>query len=334
MAIRRAVESLLAISPARHSAEVLVVDNNTDEALAGDLRAYCAGLGGAVRYVREPSPGLSAARHRGVDESQGELLTFIDDDVEVTPGWLPAIQQAFEDPAVAMVGGPSIPKFTGAVPAWFWSLFVPTPFGGWMNSWLSLLDVGATRRGIDPNFIWGLNFSIRRTVHEQCGGFHPDLVPKQLQRWQGDGETGLTRKVTELGLRADYVQEALLLHLCSPERLNAEYLARRAFYQGVCASFTRIRAGEDPRGDSTPRTGLPAAERWRATAADVLQAVRQTASHWDADAAAIRKSMEAAHREGWRFHQAEVAADPRLLAWVRRADFRRADIRDELASGR
>ena len=233
VAIKAAIQSLLRISPERHKAEIIVVDNNTSQDLSDDLKAYCNTLENRVRYVREPSPGLSAARHRGAAEAQGELLTFIDDDVEVSDIWLPAIQKAFANPDVAMVGGPSIPKFTGSIPAWFWDYMGPTPYGGWMCEWLSLLDIGQDVPNINPNFIWGLDLSIRKQVMEACGGFHPDLVPAHLQRWQGDGESGLTMKTQAAGYRADYLQDALLLHLCGPDRLNVEYFKKRAYYQAV-----------------------------------------------------------------------------------------------------
>ena len=90
LVIKTAIQSLLAVSPEQHAAEILVIDNNTQEELTRDLHRdlheYCASLNGQVRYVRETSPGLSAARHRGVDESRGEIPTFIDDDVEVSGG--------------------------------------------------------------------------------------------------------------------------------------------------------------------------------------------------------------------------------------------------------
>lgn len=86
LVIKTAIQSLLAVSPEQHAAEILVIDNNTQEELTRDLHEYCASLNGQVRYVRETSPGLSAARHRGVDESRGEIPTFIDDDVEVSGG--------------------------------------------------------------------------------------------------------------------------------------------------------------------------------------------------------------------------------------------------------
>lgn len=325
-AIESALGSLLAQSPERHDAEILVVDNNADEALADALRAHCAQLEGRVRYAREPSPGLTAARHRGIREARGDLLTFVDDDVEVGAGWLEAVQSGFSDPQVGVVGGPSVPRFTGSVPAWFWGFLARTPYGGWMCPWLSLIDIGNDVRGISPAYLWGLNFSIRRSVVVACGGFNPDLVPAQLQRWQGDGETGLATSVEAAGIRADYLQGALVFHQCGPERLSAEYFRKRAFYQGVAESFTTIRSGRDPRPDSAPAERSLLRRALRA-AADALAGGIGTREARKAIADAAR----AARVEGWRFHQREVAADPRLLQWVRRADYLDADIRSEAA---
>lgn len=329
IAIKAAIRSLLALSPDQYETEILVVDNNTQEDLAKDLLDYCVSLHDQVRYIREPNPGLSAARHRGIEESRGHILTFIDDDVEVSSGWLKAIHKGFEDPEVGMVGGPSIPNFTASVPAWFWDFFSSTPYGGWMCSWLSLLDIGHDVKGIDPNYIWGLNFSIRKDVALQCRGFHPDLVPSSLQRWQGDGETGLTMKVAAAGYRADYLQQALLFHLCGPDRLNEQYFAKRAYYQGVCDSFTRIRAGDTPISGSTPGPAPTVYRRVRKHVGIALRRLQGRGSTWRQEGASVRMLTDKAYLDGWRFHQTEVAADPKLLAWIRREDFWNSDIRKE-----
>ena len=68
--------------------EVLVIDNDPDgsarEAVAGAAGGAldaAAGPGAAVRYVVEPSPGVSAVRNRALDETADRaLLVFIDDD--------------------------------------------------------------------------------------------------------------------------------------------------------------------------------------------------------------------------------------------------------------
>src|SRR5262245_6923360 len=92
------------------SAEVIVADNNSDDDLSAEIQRYCELFADDVRYARAPSPGLTAARHRGAEEARGELLTFIDDDVEPSVGWLAAIQKTFNEKNVALVGGPAIPR--------------------------------------------------------------------------------------------------------------------------------------------------------------------------------------------------------------------------------
>ncbi len=80
--------------------EVIVVDNHRGEhpevALPG------------ARVVREPRPGISAARNTGVAAATGDIVAFTDDDVEVDAGWLRAIAECF-------VAHPEISGVTGLV---------------------------------------------------------------------------------------------------------------------------------------------------------------------------------------------------------------------------
>lgn len=318
VALKNALRSLLATDPRGLDVEILVVDNNSDDALSADLQRTCAEAGDLVRYTAERSPGQTAARHRGAMEAQGELLIYVDDDVQVSKGWLSAFLRAFEDEKVGMAGGPSIPAFAGSVPSWFWDFLRPTPYGGWSCGWLSLLDIGKSVSGIDPVWIWGLNLAIRRAVLHDVGGFHPDLVPAELQRWQGDGETGLSNRVTASGVHCVYLDDALLHHSITPDRLTPEYFSRRAFYQGVCDSFTRIRAGEAPVAAVAGPRPLP-------------KPPGEAASPWVRAAYDVKTRAAVSYNDGWIFHQNETASDPLLLEWVRRPDFFTADIDAEIA---
>jgi GT2 family glycosyltransferase len=59
-----------------------------------------------IRYVREPRPGLSCARNRGVAEAAADIVVFTDDDVIVDPWWLLGIISGFRAaPNVACVTG-------------------------------------------------------------------------------------------------------------------------------------------------------------------------------------------------------------------------------------
>ena len=152
----------------------------------------------ALRYFRDDMPGLLTGRHRGAKEARGEILAYLDDDVLLAPGWLEGLRDALRDPAVVLVGGPSRPRYDGDPPSWLDELSWEFEDGRLLSS-LSLIDLGTEKRPIDPCFVCGLNFSIRKNVFHECGGFHPDLMPKALQRYQGDGETGLSLKIKKIG---------------------------------------------------------------------------------------------------------------------------------------
>jgi hypothetical protein len=178
---------------------------------------------------------------------------------------------------------------------------------------LSLIELGMVSKPVDPCLVWGLNFSIRKEVFLKCGGFHPDCIPKALQRYQGDGETGLTVKIKEMRLAALYHPGAAVTHVIPASRLTLEAFERRAFYQGVCDSYARIR-----RGGLVP----PASSRsWKDTLRPIKEGVYRSALSWRGDAKAMLYLMGRANLAGRRFHENECRYDPKLLAWVLKPDY-------------
>src|SRR3954451_6547181 len=87
-----------------HGAEIVVVDDGPDEA----TRAVAARHG--ARYVAHDGPrGLNVARNTAIDAAgDAELLVYVDDDVEVWPGWLGALLRTASDcpPEVGVLTGP------------------------------------------------------------------------------------------------------------------------------------------------------------------------------------------------------------------------------------
>jgi glycosyltransferase involved in cell wall biosynthesis len=72
--IRRALDSVLAQT--RPSDEILVVDDGSEDDLAGTLAPY----DGCVTLIRQPNGGAASARNRGIDRSRGDYIAFLDAD--------------------------------------------------------------------------------------------------------------------------------------------------------------------------------------------------------------------------------------------------------------
>src|SRR5205085_8579123 len=73
-----------------------------------------------LRYIHEETPGLSAARNRGLKEATAPIVAFLDDDALAVNDWLSAILEAFRmEPRPACVGGPVEPWWEAPKPSWF-----------------------------------------------------------------------------------------------------------------------------------------------------------------------------------------------------------------------
>lgn len=100
-AVRDVVHDVLAQLPL--GADLLVVDQSDD---SRDTAAFLAACGDArVRHLPMAALGLPAARNRGVAETQGALVWFLDDDVRLAEGCAAAMVAAFAELDVGGVVG-------------------------------------------------------------------------------------------------------------------------------------------------------------------------------------------------------------------------------------
>lgn len=324
-----ALESLLAQDHGGLEHEILVVDNGSTDATQDVVRQLAAAHPGrALRAVLEPVPGLVAGRHRGAREARGDVLCFLDDDILADPGWLRSVAEVFALPGTALAGGPCLPAFDVPPPPWLPWLWSEIPDGGTACGYLSLMDLGRAVRPVDPWMVWGLNYCIRSEALAACGGFHPDCMPPALQRYQGDGETGLSRKLKDSGRAAVYHPGALVHHRVPASRLTLDYFERREFYQGVADSYNRIRERGGLEGVSGPRPGdrTPQALRplpWRTALRRPWRLPRVLADRLRPCPVPreLLARMEKGYADGFAFHQREAAADPALLAWILKPDY-------------
>ena len=154
--LRRTLDSLVRMDGNKYDFEIIVIDNGSTDITKNVVQDFSA-RSTNIRYIYEPTPGLMSARHRGIRESHGEILAFIDDDVVVDKSWLIAINEVFANQFISLAGGPSLPIFEANKPSWLDDLFQENDRGRFCLA-LSLIDGGKKERSVSASYIFGLNY--------------------------------------------------------------------------------------------------------------------------------------------------------------------------------
>ncbi len=208
-------------------AELLVVE---DDHSSPAVRAVAERFG--ARYLCHVRPlGLNAARNTAVANSRGELLVFVDDDVEVRPGWLQALLLAArEHPHAEVFTGPIHPRLEGR--------------GGWgrrscgrEGSPITSLDLGPEDSD-RVRYAWGANMTVRRSALERVGPFDAALgLYGDEQEWQdrlraANLSGAASRNGAEAAGPIVYIAAAALDHRRAPADARLRSLARAARARG------------------------------------------------------------------------------------------------------
>lgn len=316
--LHEALQSLRSQTLPADRFEVLVIDNGSTDTTKQIVESHQRSAGN-FHYFYEPELGLHAGRHRGLKEASGHILVYADDDIRATSSWLAAIDGCFADSRVAMVGGNNYPNFIGTPPGWLMRLWGQRSLGGHAIPSLSILSLPEGRYPLDPFLVWGCNFSIRRQVILDAGGFHPDAMPQNLIRFRGDGETCVSRFVKAQGLRCMFDSRASVYHAVPAERMTWEYFRQRAYNQGISDSYSRLRSGD--RADGIRSSWIA----WLGATANAgirggLAAMRLLAPH-GLELRKLHLAMRESYRAGFAYHQKIYQDDPEVKAWVHRPDY-------------
>jgi glycosyltransferase involved in cell wall biosynthesis len=312
------IKSILNKSLSPDNYEIIVVDNGSTDSTKDVVDSFIEKFQN-VHYYYEETPGLHVGRHRGLKQAKGDILVYADDDIEAFPTWLEGIAEAFEDKNVMLVGGKNLPKFEAKPPDWIMNMWFQAHPEGNMLGYLSLLDLGDSIKEINPYYVFGCNFSIRKSVLSEAGGFHPDAMPQELIRYRGDGESYVSQYILEHGYKTLYHPKASVFHMVPKARLSENYFLHRSFNQGISDSYAQLRRNGGP-----DKTLLYLLQKWKwrfplHKAKMFLKSCIQNKSLTENDFITLR--LRKANRSGYLYHQNEVRKDQELLKWVMKKDY-------------
>ena len=150
--IRETIEEILKLN--YQNFEVIVVNDGSKDNLEAIVKEY------PVNLISTPNRGLSSARNTGMNEAQGDIIAYIDDDAYPDADWLNYLAYAYKNSNHSSIGGPNInPANDG-----FIATCVANAPGGPVHVLLS--DEIAEH-------IPGCNMSFKKEALKKIGGFDP-----------------------------------------------------------------------------------------------------------------------------------------------------------------
>jgi glycosyltransferase involved in cell wall biosynthesis len=210
--------------------ELLLVDNNCSDHTPQVAERFSGRL--PLRYLLEPTQGLSHARNRALREAQGNALVFTDDDVRPLPEWLSAYADAFRDYSQAeYFGGRIIPWWPQGKPNWVRDINMALLSGLFVS-----YDLGGELHWYSPEEMhpYGANFALRRSLFERLEPFRIDLGASGNIPGRGEEAEYLQRARTA-GARGLYVPAAAVLHRVDAYRLRLAHLYEYGVQKGIAS---------------------------------------------------------------------------------------------------
>jgi len=224
--IRRLFEALFCVNGREKiDHEIVVANNALDENTAARVEALVKEFndknGARFRQVREPVPGKCRAQNRTIPLTNGEIIAFLDDDVEVRPEWLESVEAFFKNyPHDAMQGAILMRPDDEKNEALRKALY--------KYRTVDFLNYGS-EAGSDLRTLTGGNMALRRAVFDHVGLFDERLGPGGFGISE---DVEFAQRVLKAGLRIGWEPKAAVYNELDPTRLNEEAFRLRHEAQG------------------------------------------------------------------------------------------------------
>lgn len=215
-----ALKSIAENGCATEAYEIILINNNsTDHTEQECLRFQNDHPEVDSHYFVETNQGLSYARNRGIRESHGDTLLFLDDDSFIQKNYLNnLIKNLREHPDADAFGGKITPEFeSGETPKWL---------SKWNYSWVSAIDMGEQVKLFDSKkYPIGANMGIKKACFDKMGDFNTQLG-RSKKNLMGGEEKDLFDRLRNHGCHIYYFPDIEVHHVIPPSRTTKEYIRK------------------------------------------------------------------------------------------------------------
>ena len=189
--LRHCLNSLAALDYPQERLEIIVVDDGSSD----NTPQVALELGARLVHSGAIGGGPAAARNRGAQAAQGEILAFINSDCTASASWLRELLPAFSAPQVAAVGG------------WVDGMSHAAPLDRY-EAVMSSLNLGRRAMtggaGGDTFYLPSCNLLVRRADYVTAGGFRAELHVGE--------DVDLTWRLRDAGRSIVYLPQGSVCH--------------------------------------------------------------------------------------------------------------------------
>ena len=152
--IRRLLNSIDKAKGQRNDIEIMLVDNRSTD----NTRAIATEMG--VEIIDANRVKISELRNIGGIKAKGELILFVDADMEVPENWFQLIEEYFDKKQLDAIG------FVEKIPE----------EAGWFARIWSLRTAARRSQAMQVDFLPGRNICVRKTFFDKVQGFDAQLT--------------------------------------------------------------------------------------------------------------------------------------------------------------
>jgi GT2 family glycosyltransferase len=199
--------------------EIVIIDQTANHLPATEAFLHDLVRDGKIRYFLTQPPSLPLARNLGVEKARGEIVLFIDDDVELDPDLItPHVNAYAEDTVGGVAGRRTIP-----------GLEEPLEPVGLIDRWGRHISNFSSTRPATVEWASGCHMSFRRELLFRAGLFEPRFLGTAAYE-----DVDFSFRLRRLGYTIRFVPEAHLVHLkmqvggCENRQRNVKY-----FYSAI-----------------------------------------------------------------------------------------------------